>query len=301
VIGLLAFAAATAGAPETVLTVDPKHRLVEGVASDGKTIWVSSVLDRQVLACRASCRAIATLPAPLHPFAIVWDSGRKRLWVAADCPPGVKAIKPCDRGALIALSTAGRTMTRIAPVSGSFHPGDVSASPTEVFVSDSQNGAVYRLAANGYSLAPVVAPGVGKSAQGSAVSSDGQSLIVADYSEGVGRVDLVSGARTILPRQDGKPLRGVDGMTRCGEVYYGIYNGATPGLLVSIAPNATGLTFDQPLGGTTLPDPTQVAYDGKRLLIVADSGWATIDKPDFVRSSGAPIVAVPLSEDCKPQ
>lgn len=300
-ITLLALAAATAAQPENVLTIDPKHRLIEGVASDGKTIWVSSVLDRQIIACRASCRTIATLPPPLHPFAIAWDSTRKRLWVAADCPPGVKAIKPCDRGALVALGPTGRIVTRIEPISGSFHPGDVSASQTGVFVSDSQDGAVYRVASNGYSLTPVVPPGIGKSAQGSATSADGQSLVVADYSQGVGRIDLATGARTILPRQDGKPLRGIDGMTRCGEVYYGIYNGATPGLLVSITPSATGLTFDRPLGGTTLPDPTQVACDGKRLLIVADSGWATIDKPDFVRSSGAPIVGVPLSEDCKPQ
>ena len=299
-IALLAFAAAAAQ-PQTVLTVDPKHRLVEGVASDGRTIWVSSVLDRQILACRATCRKLATLPLPLHPFAITWDAERKRLWIAADCPPGVKAIKACDRGALIALNFSGRMVTRIAPGSGSFHPGDVSASDAGVFVSDSQNGAVYRLATNGYSLAPVVAPGIGKSAQGSAASPDGQSLIVADYSQGVARIDLASGARAILPRQDGKPLRGIDGMTRCGDIYYGIYNGATPGLLVSIVPNATGLTFDQPLGDTTLPDPTQVAYDGKRLLIVADSGWATIDKPDFVRTSGAPILAVPLGSDCKPQ
>jgi sugar lactone lactonase YvrE len=300
VIALLAFAAAAAQ-PQTVLAVDSKHRLVEGVASDGRTIWVSSVLDRQILACRATCRTLATLPLPLHPFAITWDAERKRLWVAADCPPGVKAIKACDRGALIALNLSGRMVTRIAPASGSFHPGDVSASDAGVFVSDSQNGAVYRLATNGYSLAPVVAPGIGKSAQGSAASPDGQSLIVADYSQGVARIDLASGARAILPRQDGKPLRGIDGMTRCGDIYYGIYNGATPGLLVSIVPNATGLTFDQPLGDTTLPDPTQVAYDGKRLLIVADSGWATIDKPDFVRTSGAPIIAAPLGSDCKPQ
>jgi len=50
-----------------------------------------------------------------------------------------------------------------------------------------------------------------------------------------------------------------------------------------------------------LPDPTQIAYDGKRLLIVADSGWATLDKPDFKRTAGTPIIAVPLGEDCKPQ
>ena len=64
-IGLLALAAIAATQPRTVLTIDPRHRLVEGVASDGKTIWVSSILDRQVLECRATCRKIATLPEPV--------------------------------------------------------------------------------------------------------------------------------------------------------------------------------------------------------------------------------------------
>jgi sugar lactone lactonase YvrE len=294
-------AAAVAAQPQTVLTIDPKHRLVEGVASDGATIWVSSVLDRKILACRAACRTLATLPAPLHPFAVAWDSSRKRLWVAADCPPGVPAIEACDRGALIALNTTGKVMTRIAPASGSFHPGDVSASAAGVFVSDSQNGAVYRLAERGQAISALVPPGVGKSGQGTAISDDGKQLLVADYSQGIAAVDLDSGERTLLPRQDGKPLRGIDGLARCGSTYYGIYNGAAPGLLVSITRTTSGIELGQPLGEVTLPDPTQVAYDGKRLLIVADSGWATLDKKDFVRTGGAPIVAVPLNADCKPE
>jgi sugar lactone lactonase YvrE len=264
-----------------VLTLDPKHRIVEGIATDGSTIWVSSILDRQILACRASCKTLATLPKGLHPFAIAWDAQKRRLWVAADCPPGVTGIKACDRGALIALSKAGRVVTRIAPPSGSFHPGDVSASPGGLFVSDSQNGAVYRLASSGYSLAPVIAPGVGKSGQGTALTADGKRLLVADYSQGVGLVDMISGKRTILPRSNGKQLRG-----------------SSPGALLAITPSATGLTFEQLAG---LPDPTQLAYDGKRLLIVADSGWATLDKPGFVRTAGATVIALPLTEDCTPQ
>ena len=300
-IGLIALVAAASVQPQTVWTIDPRHRLVEGVASDGTTIWVSSILDRQILACRKTCRTLTTLPAGIHPFAIAWDQDRKRLWVAADCPPGVSAITPCDRGALMALNTSGRVMTRIAPPSGSFHPGDVSASATGVFVSDSQNGAVYRLGKDGHSLSPVIEPGVGKSGQGTAIGAAGTHLLVADYSQGVGIVDLTTGSRTLLPRQDGKPLRGIDGLTRCGSTYFGIYNGAAPGLLVSIMTTTTGLTFDQPLGETTLPDPTQIAFDGKRLLIVADSGWATLDKPDFKRTAGTPVLAIPLGEDCKPQ
>jgi hypothetical protein len=143
-------------------------------------------------------------------------------------------------------------------------------------------------------------PGVGKSGQGTALSQDGKKLLVADYSQGIGSVDLATFARTLLPRQDGKPLRGIDGLVRCGSTYYGIYNGTAPGLLVSISLTGTGLKFDQPLGEVTLPDPTQIAYDGKRLLIVADSGWATIDKPGFVRTQGTPVLAIPLSKDCTP-
>jgi hypothetical protein len=49
---ILSLLAAAALQPQTVLTVDPRHRLIEGVASDGKTIWLSSLIDRQILACR---------------------------------------------------------------------------------------------------------------------------------------------------------------------------------------------------------------------------------------------------------
>jgi DNA-binding beta-propeller fold protein YncE len=287
--------AAASAQPQTVLTIDPTHRLVEGVASDGTTIWVSSILDRQVLACRKTCRTLATLPSGLHPFALAWDAGAKRLWVAADCPPKVPGIAACERGALIGLDRNGRVQTRIAPVAGSFHPGDVSAAPGGVFVSDSQNGAVYRLSKLGHSLAPVIAPGIGKSGQGSALDADGKQLLVADYSQGVALVDLASGERRLLPRQDGKPLRGVDGLTRCGATYYGIYNGSAPGTLLAITLTGEGLRFEEPLAEVTLPDPTQVAFDGKRLLIVADSGWASVDKQDVPRSAGTPIVAVPVN------
>ena len=132
---------------QPVLTIDPSHRIVEGVASDGETIWVSSLVDRKILACTgASCRTLVTLPAGLHPFAISWDVKRDRLWVAADCPPGVSFLKACERGAVLAYDAKGKLKTRIASASGAFHPGDVSASATGVFVSDSQSGAVYQRA-----------------------------------------------------------------------------------------------------------------------------------------------------------
>lgn len=296
-ISLLFAAAALQLQP--VLTVDPNHRIIEGVASDVKTIWVSSLVDRKIINCTtASCRTLVTLPAGLHPFAIAWDFKRDRLWVAADCPPGLSFIKSCERGALLAYDKVGKLKTRIASASGPFHPGDVSAAASGVYVSDSQSGAVYQLTESGQALEPLVPTGVGKSAQGSAVDGDGLTLIVADYSRGIAAVDLVEGTRTLLPREGDKPLRGIDGLVRCGNTYYGIYNGSAPGTLVAIQRAGNQITVTEPLGSVTLPDPTQLALAGQRLLIVGDSGWATIDKKDFTRTAGTPIYAVDLPGDC---
>ena len=296
ILAALLLAAATAP-PQTVLTIDPKHRIVEGVASDGRIIWVSSILDRTILACRAACRSLAVLPRGLHPFAIAWDQRRQRLWVAAGCPPGVRGIVPCQHGALLALDWRGRVRSRLETPSGPFQPGDVTVSAGGLFVSDSQNGAVYRLAKD--RLAPLIAPGVGKSGQGMALDAAGKQLIVADYSRGLAAVDLATGVRTLLPRQDGKPLRGVDGLVRCGDTFLGIYNGDAPGRLLTIRLRPGGVDYGELIDDLALPDPTQIAFDGKRLLVVADAGWATLDKPGFVRTAGTPILAIPLSRDCK--
>lgn len=285
--------------PQTVVTVDPSHRLIEGVASDGRRIWLSSLVDRKILLCTSRCTTLVTLPSGLHPFAIAWDEQRKRLWVAADCPPSVPFIKACERGALLAFDARGRIRTRIAPMAGAFHPGDVSAANGQVFVSDSQNGAVYRLSENGGALVAIVPSGVGKSAQGSALDESNNRLIVADYSQGITSIDLGSGARSLLLRENGKPLRGIDGLIRCGTGFLGIYNGQSPGELVGITIKADQLALSEPVPGFTMPDPTQLATDGKRVLVVPNAGWEMALKGQSSRAAGAPIIAFPLSELCQ--
>jgi hypothetical protein len=50
----------------------------------------------------------------------------------------------------------------------------------------------------------------------------------------------------------------------------------------------------------TFADPTQISFDGKRLLVVPNSGWERALKGETTRAEGAPIVAIPLGQDCKP-
>jgi hypothetical protein len=50
--------------------------------------------------------------------------------------------------------------------------------------------------------------------------------------------------------------------------------------------------------GHSMPDPTQMASDGKRLLVVPDAGWTPASKGESTRAAGAPILAFPLAEVC---
>jgi len=301
VIALAIAAAAAVAAPHAVLTVSPEHRLVEGVATDGSTIFVSSVLDRQILACTSRCRTIATLPKGLHPLGIAWDWGRHLLWIAADCPD-VAGITKCEQGALLAINRNGALRGRwTVPAKMPFHPGDVSVSQSGVFVSDSQNGMVWGLLPRRPSLRAVNRPGDGKSAQGTALAQSGTELIVADYAKGIGRIDLKTTDTTWLPRQDGKPAVGTDGLVRCSDAYLGVYNGgAAPSRIWKFRVGATGVERTELVEGMTLEDPTQIAFDGKRLLVVSESGWEGLGKGEMTRKTGARVLSIPLSRGCQP-
>lgn len=297
---ILALVAAAALQPQTILTIDPKHRLVEGVATDGSTIFVTSVLDRQILACTKSCATIATLPAGLHPLGIAWDWSRSLLWIAADCPE-IAGIAKCERGALVAINRQGKLRGLFAPAQAPFHPGDVSTTQRGIFVSDSQNGMVWALLPRRPGLRAVNRPGDGKSAQGNALTPSGTELIIADYPLGIGRVNLKTKAITWLPRQDGKPSVGIDGLVRCGDGYLGVYNGgAAPSRIWRIRMRPGGIDRSELVDGLTLTDPTQIAFDGKRLLAVSDSGWERLAKGEATRRSGAQILAIPMSRNCAP-
>jgi hypothetical protein len=295
--GLFMMVAAAALDPQPLFAVAPEHRLIEGVATDGRTVWVSSVIDRTILACRKTCRTFARLPEPLHPLGMAWDPTRQRLWVAADCPP-LPPFPKCDKGALVALDRSGRVRARLAPTAGAFHSGDVSVDRGHVFAGDATNGAVYWLKPRAKALITLVAPGVGKSAQGSALDPLGRSLIVADYSQGVATVDLATGKRTLLLRDNGKTLRGIDGIARCGGRYIAVFNGVQPNELLSFTVAGDRMKLDELYSGPALPAPTQLVVQGPRLVIAGDGDWDKALKPGQEAHGAFPIRSLPLAQIC---
>ena len=297
-IFLLAAAAAAVLEPQPQFRIGAEHRLIEGVASDGRTVWVSSVIDRTILACRKTCRPFARLSEPLHPIGMAWDPSRQRLWVTADCPP-LPIFKKCDNGALIAFDRTGRVRSRLAPQGTGFHAGDVSAAKGNVFIGDALKGSVYWLKPRSMVLTTLLAPGVGKSAQGSALDASGKRLIVADYSQGAAAIDLASSKRTLLLRDNGKTLRGIDGIVRCGDRYIAIFNGAQPNELVSFTVDGDRMKLDELYSGPALPAPTQVAIHGPKLIIAGDGDWDKALKEGEAPHGAFPIRSLPLLSVCK--
>jgi hypothetical protein len=296
---LLAAAAAPAP-PEatTALTVPASHRLIEGIASDGETIWLSSVVDREILEWRPN-RALRVRHMPPHtarPLGLAYDAKRRWLWIATDCPE-IAATDACADGGLIALDRAGRLVARLLPEIGTAHFGDVSVADGIVHVADSSNGAVYRCRDGCTALETVVPPGIGRSAQGSASFGSAGEVMVADYSAGLARVDR-AGTRTLLPREDGRALRGVDGVARSGEWFIGVQNSQTPGVVFAFRLSADGrhVTDLRGLGGDTVfPEPTQIAVAAGKVYVVADAQWSAYDKGNAQRPAqhATPVMVMP--------
>lgn len=266
--------------PTIVLEVPAKHRLIEGIATDGQTIWLSSVVDRRVLAWRSG-KLVRVLPMPrktARPLGLAYDSSRKWIWIATDCPR-IVASDACSGGGLIAIDRRGKLKARLHPTGVETHFGDVSADRGTVHVSDSMNGAVYVCRGDCRTLEVVVPIGAGRSAQSSVRYDDGRRLLVADYGAGIASIDE-TGVRTPIVREDGRPLRGVDGLARVGDWIIGIQNSQSPGVVLAFKLAADGqhMTALHVLaGGADFPDPTQITVSGDRILIVADAQWVAYD------------------------
>lgn len=273
---------AAAGAPAPIdgpaYIVPADWHLIEGIASDRKRVWVSSVVDRAILELKPGngVKRVLRLPVSMGaPFGIAWDSSRKLIWVSAMFPPEPK-IERCGASGLFAIDDKGR-VRRSLTLDVPFNPGDVSVDTERgrVFVSDSQNGAVYRCEDACSALQLLIKPNERASAQGSVLSEDGKSLIVADYSRGIIEINLGTGAEKRVLTADGKRLRGMDGVVRlAGRHYLGIQNPGNPAELVEFEIEGGVLTNPRNADSVLqLAEATQIADAGSELLLVGDAQW----------------------------
>ena len=161
--------------------------------------------------------------------------------------------------------------------------GDVLlASDGSVFTSDSTAPVIWRLPPHGVKLEKWLESADFVSLQGMAFGADGKSLVVADYANGLWRIDLTTQVRTLLPAPTHTTLFGIDGLYAIPGGLVAVQNGITPQRIIRIALGAGGQPESVKVllaGHAAMNDFALGQIVNGRLHFIGNSGWALFDDP----------------------
>jgi sugar lactone lactonase YvrE len=232
---------------------------------------------------------------PLEPEAKRWptlavsaDPKRNLLWMTANALPGFTGFPKEDDGkaALFAIDAAtGKTVRRF-DLAGPAVLGDMLVTDDgTVYVSDSVGGGVYRVRGDVATAALEKIAGDFFSPQTPALAADGKRVFVADYSMGIGVVDLThpgaAGQLNYLPHPETVAVTGLDGLCLSGDLLIGIQNGTQPERIMLFHLNRaqTAITSAEVIeqSAEQLGDPTHVTRLNGWFYMTANVGWNTVD------------------------
>ncbi len=217
------------------------------------------------------------------------DPERRALWAVSAALPQTSGYTDAwqNRSELLRIDLdSGSLVGRLQPPTDSpSRLNDVAVAPdgTVYTTSSLPPGRIFR---SGEGALEPLGEAVWRSPQGLAVSADGSTLFVADYSYGIAAVDLPTGKRAWLAEPEGFFLSGIDGLARVGEDLIAIQNGIRPHRVLRLAPDVAGQRirraevleqnhpeYSEPTLGVGIPGP-----DGHRFTYVANSQWNRFDE-----------------------
>lgn len=242
-------------------------------------------------------------------FGMAVDRRGKALWIAESSGPGIPGSTGARRTGLLKLSLKdGKVLGRYpAPADGKPHQlGDVMLAPDgTVYATDSIGAVIYRLRPGGAALEAFVASGEMASPQGM-VACPGAAMIVADYTTGLHRIDLKTGADTLVGGTDRVALAGTDGLSSfprrgAGVSLLATQNGVSPQRVLGLrlSRDCRSLLDAEVLasGGTDLDDLSLGAASKSGVVVIGSSGWAGYDgegRPVQPTPRAARLLFVPL-------
>lgn len=268
--------------------------IAEGVAHDLRTerVFVSGVNARKIVAIHdGAAHDFATVPDGMSALGIRINAAHDLLWAAASTlPQSDGGSGDMGNAALLAFDiTSGALRARYnAPVYApkrSF--SDLTFAPDgTAYVSDAIEGSIFRLKPGADSLEVVGGQAARfKSPQGMVVSADGKTLLVADYSAGLQRLDIESGALDQVAVPPGITTLGMDGLVQLPDgSFAATQNVFAPHRVVHFRLSKNWAR----LGGFTViarasPDVSDVSLltpDGNDLLVAGVSQWASFEGDD---------------------
>jgi sugar lactone lactonase YvrE len=303
---------APVGRSGVAFTLPEQDLITEGIAHDPRSgsFFVSSVHRRKIVrvAPNGAARDFVTegRGGLFSALSLAVDPTERVLWVASAALPPMQGFRKEEEGRSFAAAfdlTTGKLVRKIGPPPGVARAqfGDLTVGPTgTLYVSDPATGRVYVLARRASRFQVLVDAGTLGSPQGLAAAADGRSLFVADYTQGIARIDLESRKVALLDAPD-VALTGIDGLVLAGDSLVGIQNGIRPHkvLRLRLSPDRDRIVDVSTIerGNPHFDEPTLGVVVGKDLYYVANSQWGHVRDDgtlDTARLAKPVILKAPL-------
>ncbi|MCC6415200.1 MAG: hypothetical protein IT582_04760 [Opitutaceae bacterium] len=212
---------------------------------------------------------------------LVVDEKRGLLWAAGSTQKVTSGWNEAIDGqcALLAfdLNTGALRHTYPVPNDGRVHATvDLTlATDGAVYLSDSAAPVIWRLVPGGGQLENWCEDARFRSLQGLALSTDGDTLYVADYALGLFRIAVASREIEALSARD-TTLIGIDGLTRHGNALIAMQNGTNPFRVLRIEPDAQNAVANVTVLAAAQPamvDPTLGVATDDAYFLIGQAGW----------------------------
>ncbi len=294
----------TPNSPVSFRLEDPKL-IPEGIAYDpkGDRFFVGSIAQHKII--------MTDRQGSARDFSSTNDKLDAVLGLAVDATHlcGVstngfeESAKKERRNAVVCYDLNSGKLTDQFPAPEAMQLNDVAiASDGTVYVTDSQNGTLFRKKPNEKTLTRFGETGALRGANGVAISSDG--ILYVTLSIGVARINTTTGAPTRLPQPDTVVTGGIDGLYWHEGDLFGIQNSTNPGRVIRIALTDKGNRIaGMKVLQTHHPDfdePTTGAIAHGALNVIANSYVGHYQPDGTIKDvgnlKGTAIVAVPLGK-----
>ena len=275
------------GASSVAFELNQPDILAEGIAHDPLSgdFFVSSVHKRKIIRISSNHEGSDFTDDQRGMLGILSmrvDPSHGRLWAGSAGLGQVANLDSTENGSSAVLMfdlESGAVLKSFSPRDDVPHVfGDLTTSSSgDVYVSDSRSPAVYRIAADGDSLELLVSGYPLVSPQGLAFDPDETFLFVADYSTGIVRIDMNTGAAKVLPHPDGSTLLGIDGLSYHDGSLIGIQNGINPNRVLKLELsddlNRVAAIHVIEANNPHFDEPTQGVVVGESYYYIANSQW----------------------------
>jgi hypothetical protein len=235
------------------------------------------------------------------------DAAHGVLWLTTAGIPQMEGYQPADSGiaALLRIRLSDAHVERrwdLTPSPKAHILGNLALGPAgDVFVSDKSNPAVYRLRPGVDTLERLTHP-LFRSLQGLAPTPDGRYLYLSDYSHGLLRVELATGAVIRLDDAPGSTSLGCDDIAWDAGAIVAVQNGVKPARVMRFLLDARGARIARAdlldRNSAVADEPTNGTVIGREFVYVANSLWQQYDE-EGVRKPGSHLarpvlLSVPL-------